>query len=275
MKRLSLLIHAAVLALALWTTTATAKTADPICLMRKCGGPMLRCGFESECASWLSCVIQCGEDKIRCPSFCGFFYQSKRINRTNQCIFDSQCVDLGFDQYPLYDHAEGNRETLDGVNGTFWLAGVLGGKQIFDVDCQRFDFTAAVDETLGVHYSVPLTYNGKSRIREARGVFRALADGAIEVIYDNFVGYHEKWYIIDKSEDTLLARVCIGNDRVCYDYGTLLLARDELHYLPPAQRVSLDQAVQAHLGVNLRDFRRTQVLGCTNRPDSRALRFMY
>ena len=269
------MIRASTLLLALWAASAAAKPADPICLMRKCGGQMLRCGFDSECSNWLSCVIQCGDDKIRCPSFCGFFYQSSRINRTNQCIFDSGCVDLGFDQYPLYDHADRDRENLDGISGTFWLVGVLGGKQIFDVDCQRFDMTPTDSDSLNVKYSVPLTYHGKTRVREAQGVFRPLPDGAIQVIYDNFVGYHEKWYILDRNEDTILARVCIGNDQVCYDYGTLLLARDEIHYLAPAQRVTLEQTVHKQLGVNLRDFRRTQVLGCKNRPETPAPQFMY
>lgn len=264
MKPLLTFLQIAAIIISLGSTKVEAKPASPLCLMRQCGGQMLRCGFDNECSSWLACVIQCGDDKIRCPSFCGFFYQSARINSTNQCIFDSQCVDLGFDQYPQYDHQDRKREDLSGIQGTFWLAGVLGGKHIFDVDCQRFDFSPASSETLAVHYSVPLTYNGKNRIRAAQGVFSTLPDGAIQVVYDNFVGYHEKWYILDKTEETLLAHVCIGNETVCYDYGTLLLARTELPLLPPARRVVLERTVQEHLRVNLREFRRTQAVGCRN-----------
>ena len=244
----------------------TGKKPDPICLAKKCGMNMVQCGWEKECRDWLQCVVQCGDDKVKCPSFCGFFFQSAKINKTSMCIFDSNCVDLGFSSLPSYEHTERPLLNMEAVEGTYWFAASYGGKQIFDYDCQRFDFVPKVmrDEGVEVSFSVPLTHRSKQRLTSAQGVFKPLDSGAIEVIYENFAGYHEKWYIIDKTEATLFAHVCIGDDNVCYDYGAVLLSKKDVSQLSDAELVHLQGLTHEYYGVDFESFHRSKVLGCSN-----------
>jgi hypothetical protein len=246
------------------TPALLAKEADPICLAQKCGTKMLSCGLEKECANWLQCVIQCGDDKIRCPSFCGSYYQSERINETSSCIFASACVELGFSQLPNYEHQSRAIEDLRELTGTYWFVASHGGSQIFDYDCQRFDFAAVSPELTAVGYSVPLTRKGQTRIRNAAGLFRSLPSGVVEVTYDNFASYHENWYLTYTRDELILAHVCIGAETACHDYGTIILARKDMDELTPAQRQGLDAAVAEQFGLKLEDFKRSAVNGCAN-----------
>lgn len=240
---------------------------DPLCLAQKCGLTMMGCGAERECRSWLQCVIGCGEDKIRCPSFCGFYYQSKRINATNLCIFKSQCVDLGFSEFADYKHGDRPRLNLADVSGTYWFAASHGGPQIFDFDCQRFDFSSDpnITDSLKVKFQVPLKHKDQERMTGAEGVFRPLPDGAIEVVYENFAGYHEKWYLVAKTEHTLLARVCIGAETVCYDYGTVVLSKTALAELEDSEVTLIDDSLRQNFGLKLADFKASGTTLCPNR----------
>ena len=235
------------------------KSADPICLAKKCGQTMLRCGVDGECRRWLQCVLDCRDDKIRCPSVCGFYYQSARINQTSLCIFESDCVDLGFEQLPHYDHVDDTRLKAQDLAGTWWFKASYGGSHIFDFDCQRFDFTSGGPDFVRVAYSVPLTLNGTTRMTGATGEFRQLDSGATEVIYDNFAGYHEKWNIVDKSEDSLLAHVCIDAGSVCYDYGTILLTKNGISGLDLGEIARLDRITRAKFGFGWEAFKQANV----------------
>lgn len=260
---------AVILWLFAWTWPANGQSKsqpNPVCLAQKCGLTMMGCAAQRECRNWLQCVIGCGEDKIRCPSFCGFYYQSPRINATNLCIFKSECVDLGFSEFPDYQHAQRPRLSLDGIDGTYWFAASHGGSQIFDFDCQRFDFTTdfSLDSTLKVNFQVPLSHNGQERMTGAQGVFKTLEDGSIEVIYDNFAGYHEKWYLVEKTANTLLAHVCIGAETICYNYGTVILSKQPLSDLDTTERNALDYTLQQHFKLDLSDFKSSRTTGCSN-----------
>ena len=240
--------------------------ANPLCLAKACGGASLKCGLDGECRRWLQCVLECGDDQIKCPSRCGFFYQSQAINQTSSCIFASHCVDLGFSTLAPYEHAARPVERLEGIQGSYWFVASHGGSHIFDYDCQRFDFAPSDIEqgSLAVTYSVPLTLKGTQRITRAHGVFKQLESGAVEVIYDNFSGYHEKWYVLDKTEDTILAQVCIDAGKFCYDYGTVLLARDQLANLDPDVLSRINGITQAQFGFAVGDFHQSGKQGCAN-----------
>ena len=237
---------------------------DALCLAKKCPRATMRCGFDKECRNWVQCVLKCGDDKIKCPSFCGFFYQSAQINQTSSCIFESGCVDLGFSVLPNYDHQNRPAETLGGIEGTYWFAASFGGAHIFDYGCQRFDFKKKTSDTLAVQYSVPLTLGDKTRITRTQGIFRELSSGATEVIYDNFSGYHEKWWLVGKTENTLLARVCIGTETICYDYGTILLSKVNLSSLDQRTRMRLGQLTHELFGFSFESFQLSNTEGCPN-----------
>lgn len=241
--------------------------ADPLCLASQCGGELLTCGLDQGCRQWLQCVLECGEDKIRCPSVCGFLFQGKTINTTSQCIFQSHCVDLGFDNLGHYEHqAETPLLTSEGLEGTWWFAGSYGGDHIFDFDCQRFDFQRQDPLNLRVRFSVPLTYRGDEKLTGAQGQFKVLRSGALEVAYDNFAGYHEHWYLVDRTPSTLLAHVCIANQEVtparCYDYGTILLARQPLSTLHPQTWHHLDSVTTRYFGFEMSLMRPSGIGGC-------------
>ena len=237
---------------------------DPICLLKSCAVTLLQCGIEEECRNWLGCVRGCGDDKIKCPSTCGFFYQSDRINKTSQCVFDSRCVDLGFAILPNYEH--GNRPTLPlpELTGSYWFAASYGGTHIFDYDCQRFDFAAGKEasQPIRVNFSVPLTLNGASRLTSAHGSFLRLNSGAVEVAYENFSGYHERWYLLDLTPDSLLAHVCIDAGQVCYDYGTVLLTKSAMSELAPGILQQIDHVAREQYGGGIGDFKQSRVEGC-------------
>ena len=186
------------------------------------------------------------------------------INQTSLCIFESQCVELGFNELPHYEHAERPSESLRDIEGTYWFAASFGGRQIFDYDCQRFDFKPMSDELLAVTYSVPLTNQGETRIKGAKGVFRQNPSGAIEVIYDNFAGYHEKWFLVDKTEQTLLAHVCIDAGVTCYDYGTILLSKVDLSRLGPLLPDRLDPLTTELFGFGWQSFHLSATHDCPN-----------
>jgi hypothetical protein len=235
--------------------------ADGLCLAKACGWDLVQCGVEGDCRDWLQCVLACGEDKVRCPSICGFTFQSKRINKTNQCIFASTCVELGFAELGSYEHGDRPQKSLAGLEGNYWFAGSHGGSQILDVDGQRFHFRTRDQEpeVIDVHFAVPLMRKGQMSVRSAQGTFRMLADGSVEVAYDNFVGYHERWYILERTPHTLLAHVCIAGEEMCYNYGTLLLSQTSLQDLSEEERTALDLSLQLHLGIGWGDLKQNAV----------------
>ena len=264
MRIILLFLFALVFPLAL--ATAQPK-ADGICLAKKCGATLLRCGFESACRDWLQCVLGCGEDKVRCPSICGFSYQSSPINATNQCIFSSQCVELGFDELAAYEPNKTLAPKLEEFEGTYWFAASYGGGQIFDLDCQRFDVRADPEsaERVLVKFSVPLAQHGQPEVvKTAEGSFRKQPDGALEVAYDNFVGYHEHWYILAQSADDLLAHVCIQTETRCAEYGTVLLSRQPLSAWTPERVQELDARLQAQAGIGFWDMKMSRTHSCPN-----------
>ena len=245
--------------------------ADGLCLAKQCGTTLVSCGLDKDCRDWLQCVLQCGDDKIRCPSVCGFYYQSSFVNKTSQCIFDSQCVDVGFSTLPAYEHQERPILDLAGVEGTYWFAASASKTKIFDFDCQRFDFASDTQPTnaqqngrVRVNFGVPLTLSGTARITAAHGAFTQLATGAIDVAYDNFAGYHENWFIVDKTPQTILAHVCIAAASICYDYGTILLSKVPLTQLDPSESQRLDKLLNALFSLELSTMHKPNITGCPN-----------
>lgn len=237
---------------------------EGICMARKCGLSLASCGLESECRQWLSCVTSCGEDNIKCPSFCGFFNQSKRINKVNQCVMTSACVDLGFAQYPDYQHQDRKTLDIEGIEGTYWFAGYNGGDHVFDYDCQRFDFSEINPKKLYVNFSVPLSKGDKTKLTSAQGTLEQLASGAIEVKYENFVGYHELWYLVNKTPNTLLMHVCFTKGQECHDYGTLLLSKLSLDDLDISEQDKISRVANSVYGFQFNDLKESSIKECLN-----------
>lgn len=235
---------------------------EGLCLARKCGLQMARCGIQSECREWLGCVRSCQDDAIKCPSFCGFFYQSEAIHRFSQCVFESSCVDLGFTKFPAYDHGDRRLVPLEQLTGTYWFAAFYGGDHIFDYDCQRFDFQTKAKGQVAVTYSVPLERQGQWRRTQVEGSLQTLPSQAIEVKYDNFVGYHELWYPLAQTEETLLAHICFTKGEDCHDYGTLLLAKRPLEQIPQKEKDHLDALLSEELGIRFGDLKLSSHLNC-------------
>ena len=223
---------------------------------------MVQCSIQSECRDWVNCVRACGDDNIQCPSFCGFYYQSELINKTNLCLFESDCIDLGFDQYQDYNPEGRPSLTLDGIDGNYWFAASYGGDHIFRYDCQKFQFKEVHANRLNVRFSVPLTKDGQTKLTETEGSFQWIDDGAVEVKYDNFVGYHELWYIAHKSEVGFLAHVCFTKGGVCHDYGAVLLAKKPLNSWSVAQTQGLAADLKGFYGLAIEDLVPTGVDGC-------------
>ena len=240
--------------------------ADGLCLAKKCGMTLMACGLDNECRDWLQCILKCGDDKIRCPSTCGFYYQNTSINKTSHCVFDSQCVDVGFASLPAYDHQNRPKLDLSDVAGTFWFAAAASPAPIFDFDCQRFDFTPdrVKKGTLGVDFGVPLTLTGQERITKTHGRFTELPDGTIDVAYDNFAGYHEHWFIVGKTAQTIAAHVCIAAPTTCYDYGTLLLSKVPLDQLDTSELQRLKTLLQTLFSIDVTTMKTPEISACPN-----------
>ena len=68
-----------------WAGPSDDPTVALRCLGVRCGGEVLACVRDPECKAWLDCMQGCGADKMRCPTFCGAFFQSKRVSAFTQC----------------------------------------------------------------------------------------------------------------------------------------------------------------------------------------------
>ena len=239
-------------------------SADGRCVVTNCGFQIIGCGIEKECRQWLRCVKNCNDDAMKCPSVCGFYYQSKKINKVSQCVFKNHCTSLAFEEFPPFETNKQKWESMTNTEGTYWFAASHGGPHIFDYGCQKFQFLTTSHKAVQVEYSVPLTLNNETRIKQSIGIFSSNSDSSTKVEYDNFTGYHEKWYVSQKTKNTITADVCFAGKKYCHRYGTIILSRISLKELPFAELTSLQSSLMENQTLSLNQMQRSKVAGCTN-----------
>ena len=247
------------------TDSGTGQSAEE-CILDNCMEEIGACMADPVCDGWMTCIQDCGDDTMVCPTFCGMYYPSSLSAEFTDCAVDAGCLAIDFGMFPVCEKPDGEYLDLSGMEGTWWLAAASDEEHLFDYDCQKFVFTQTSATELAVDFSVPLTDDSVEKICETAGTFVEQTDGSIEVIYDNYAAYHESWYILHKSEDALLAHLCFASegDADARDYGTLVLTRGALDELESAQYDALDAAVLSCLGAGLDDLEQPATEGCVN-----------
>jgi VDE lipocalin domain len=240
--------------------------ADPTqaCLVEHCLSEISTCMADESCSGWMECIQECGDDMMKCPTFCGLYYPSEHTNTFIDCALDQECMTIDFSAYPACERPTGDFEDLSGMDGTWWFAGFHGEPYLFDYDCQRLDFQEVNAQKLEVSYSVPLTRNAESKISSTVGTFEQQDDGSVLVAYETFLGYHEDWFIVHKSENVVLAHVCFASDGDTKNYGTLIISRPPLEDIDPQEHAALEQAIVDRLGIEFADFTPAGKNACDN-----------
>lgn len=248
------------------TTEDAGPDADPTeaCLVERCLSEISTCMGDASCSGWMACIQECGDDMMKCPTFCGLYYPSELANDFIECAIDQECMTIDFSSYPACETPTGDFEDLAGMDGTWWFAAFHGEPYLFDYDCQRLDFQEVNAQKLEVSYSVPLTRNAEDKLCSTVGTFEQQDDGSVLVAYDTFLGYHEDWYIVHKSDNVILAHVCFASDGDAKNYGTLIISRAPLEDIDQQEHDALEQAIVGRLGLELADFTPAGKDACEN-----------
>ena len=78
-------------------------------------------------------------------------------------------------------------------------------------------------QTLG-HTEI-LTREGQTRICRNDGKFTRTDGGVMQLVYENWVGYHEQWHFTHRFENSMLAYVCsASSSERSHDYGAFILS---------------------------------------------------
>ncbi len=210
----------------------------------------------------MGCVQECGDDMMKCPSVCGFYYQSRKIDKVSQCIFTNNCVELEFEKFPPYIPSGAELETLEGVEGIYWFGASHGGDHIFDFSCQRFEFAPTHPGEHQVHFSVPITLHEDTRLTSSIGTFSQNPSGSILVKYDNFTGYHENWYVSKRTQNTITAQVCFRGESSCYDYGTIILTKTPFPLIDTEEMNELETSLEQSHALKFEDFGLSSIADC-------------
>lgn len=239
---------------------------DPSVAMRcigvRCGGAALACVRDEECKAWLACMQECGDDKMKCPTFCGAFYQSPKVTAFTECALAQSCIKLDFTSLPgCAAPAKGPLIPLEKADGVWWVAGIKGPDYVLFDDCQRFVLESAADGVVA-HNSVPLTRNGETRTCRNEGKYTLGPDGAMRLAYENYGGYHEEWRFSYRSPNAMLAHVCSASKDHNVDYGTFVLSRLPLASLDAREKADLEAALESIYGLELGALTPLKVAGC-------------
>ncbi len=233
------------------------------CVFKNCFPEIIDCLFEPECFTWLTCIQGCGDDKFKCPTFCGMYYRSTIINQISICALGNECPVVDFSDLGPCIVPEAEFFDLSNMSGTWWLYASSGEDHMFDFDCQQFVFEVQNPTLLNVNYSVTLSLDGIEKQRGTEGTFEQMEDGSIKVEYGSYAAYHENWYLVHKSENTLLSHVCFTSDADSQDYGTLVLSRMPLENLEMSEYSELDAAVNNYFGKGIEQLTPVIVEGCS------------
>lgn len=244
-------------------------SADPTvtlrCLGVRCGGEVLACVRDPECKAWLDCMQGCGDDKMRCPTFCGAFFQSPRVSAFTQCGLERSCIQIEFEGLPACAAPAKPLIPLEGADGTWWVAAIRGHDYVLFDDCQRFVFETLGPTEVRARNSMPLSYRGQERVCRNEGKYTRTTSGMMQLTYENWNGYSEEWRYSWRSKHALLAHVCSsGVPGRSHDYGTFILTRGALADLPADERGDLERALREIYGLGLGDLQQLKTTGCTN-----------
>lgn len=248
-----------------WAGPSDDPTVALRCLGVRCGGEVLACVRDPECKAWLDCMQECGDDKMRCPTFCGAYYQSPRVAAFTQCGLEHQCIQVEFEGLPACAAPASPLIPLEGADGTWWVAAIRGPDYVLFDDCQKFVFETLGPTAVRAHNSVPLTRKGEARLCRNEGKYARTPSNMMQLTYENWNGYHEEWRYSWRSEHALLAHVCSsGAPGRSHDYGTFILTRGALADLDADERARLEQALHDIYGLRVEDLRALKTTGCSN-----------
>ena len=187
------------------------------------------------------------------------------------CALSNKCIRMDFSGYPECAVPQSLVADLSGLDGTWWFTLYNGSDNTFDAQqsCRKVVFSTPSGQVLIGDYTVPLTYKKKTKICGEKGTYNLLPSGAVEVDHDSMPGYYlEHWYLVHKSKNTLLAKVCIAAENSASSdlrsYATIVLTRAPLSMLDPAEVQSLDQASQQGLGLALSAYKTADNSACIN-----------
>jgi hypothetical protein len=239
------------------------------CVFKNCFPEIRGCLQEEECSNWLSCITECGDDKFQCPTYCGLFYESPKTEQLQICALSSDCPVVDFSSFDECTVPTVSEEApfldLSGISdadGTWWLSASSGEDHLFDFDCQQFVFEGQDPKLLNVNFAVTLSQDDIEIHVGTEGTFEQIEDGSIIAEYGSYAAYLENWYIVHKSDNTLLIHVCFTTDIDSKDYGTLVLSRIPLESLTTSEYDDLDAAVNKYFGTGIDQLFPVKNKGC-------------
>lgn len=235
------------------------------CITSKCLDEIVACTGDTECNSWLSCIMECGDDKMLCPTICGTYYQSPNINAFTQCGLDNGCIRLDFSSLPQCKVPETKPIDVGNIDGIWWNAGIKGYDYVIFNDCQRYAFKELSDTEISVENSLPITRAGETRICKNLGKFTKTTDGVMKLVYDNYTGYYELYYAVHQTPNVIVMHVCSADsENSIHDYGTLVFTRVSLASLDSSELAALESALQNTLHIGLGDITLLKTTDCPN-----------
>ncbi|WP_145999208.1 hypothetical protein [Oceanicoccus sp. KOV_DT_Chl] len=224
------------------------------CVFAYCQTDVLGCLGDPECSGWLSCMENCGEDSMLCPTECGAFYQSPVIDSLSSCALGNGCAFVEFPDLPLCQLPEAEHATVGNIDGIWWVSAIKGYDYVLYDDCQQFNFTALNATEIDVEGSHPITFEGETRIAINDGLFTRSPEGYLELVYENWAGYRERYNPYYVTPNVMVMHVCsVGTDDICHDYGTLILTRQSLSSMDSAELAALESALANIFQTNLLD----------------------
>jgi len=239
-----------------------------MCFIGSCLGPIRDCKASAECADWLACLEECGDDQMLCPTVCGAFYQAPEVNAFTRCALDNGCIEIDFSALPPCATPEAELAAVGDIDGFWWVSAIRGHDYVLYDDCQRFVFTEQ-DARISVQNSTTVEHKGETRVVQNLGNFTRQGDGSLELIYDNWVGYRELYSPLYATEQAMVMHVCSQDTtNTTHDYGTLVLTRTPLDGLGEQEHAALEASLQQTLDASLTGFRMIGTSGCPNGPVS-------
>ncbi len=237
------------------------------CIVFQCLDPVRACSASEECGAWLECIEGCGDDRMLCPTVCGAFYQAPQINAFTGCALEHGCIELDFSELPPCAVPEGPLAPVGDIDGFWWVSAIHGHDYVLYDDCQRFVLEERSPGRIEVENSTSVTYEGETRMVRNPGHYSRATDGVLELSYDNWVGYLERYHPVYSSASAMVMHVCSQDTtEAVHDYGALVLTRVPLATLPEVERAGLEEAVARLYGLPLEEFRPIGTEGCPNGP---------
>ena len=141
------------------------------CVFNNCSPEISECLQDEECSKWISCITECGDDKFKCPTFCGLYYQSPNTEQITICALGNECPVIDFSDFGTCDVPEAEFLDLGNMSGTWWLSASSGEDHVFDFDCQQFVFEEQDPTLLNVNYTVTVDKDGDEKWAIIDGIY--------------------------------------------------------------------------------------------------------